>query len=214
MANKKKSILTLTEQFELLGPFLKHLGETKQACGYNPIDNYYYRIVQGAALAWLIDPTIHIGPSRPTKKKPYDFGNSRTEKGESKSCYIDTGDADGSFEFTNQNMPTEQAKLHNHESFLFSVNNEREEILFIMYLNDQTTTDALKSIIIPKQQIMQKKHGEERCSNMRPSISVKISEVLNINGVRFVNHELKEVTKEDILKYLGQTPPTSNPFFG
>jgi len=207
----------LQKQTELLKPFVTLLSQIRKACGFNPADNYFYRIIQAVDLLSVIDNSVILGRPRPCPEYPNDYTNSRTQFGESKSCYVTRTKKgrykNGSFEFTNQNMPKEQKKFNSYESFLFSVNNSNEEILFVMYLNDDVSVNAFRELVKPKQKLIQERHKEKRDSNMRPSIMVKISDVLNIPNCRIVNNQKREITKDETLILLGWKA-AENSFFG
>lgn len=209
-------VYSLKEQAELIKPFVTIISQLKQRFGVNPADNYFYRIIQAANLVSVVDSSIKLGRPRPTKKEPNDYTNSRTSLGESKSCYIKKCKGkykDGSFEFTNQNMPKEQRKLNSYESFMFSVNNENEEVLFVVYLNDSVSVDEIRKLIRPKQQEIQTKYDPNRDSTMRPSLTLKVSEILKIPNCRIVDNNCCEVDSSFVRQILGWEAK-DNSFFG
>lgn len=210
-------VKSVQEQTELLKPFVNLISQIRKICGFNPADNYFYRIIQAADLLSTIDSSIVLGRPRPCPEYPNDYTNSRTSFGEGKSCYVTQTKKgrckNGKFEFTNQNMPEEQEKFNSYESFLFSVNNVNEEILFVMYLNNDVSVNAFRQSVHPKQKLIQERWDEKRGSNMRPSIMISISDVLNIPNCRIVNNQRREISKDETLLLLGWKTP-DNPFFG
>jgi len=140
--NDKDLIKTMDNIIILLNDF-------KKVYGFNPLDNYKYREIKIAEYINKFDITYKCNSGR----KGFDFINSRTSKGESKSCILRNKNIlKAKFEFDKQNLNKRRIKTLEYEAFSFGIFSEDSNLpLYVIYVNTDNGLDKIREIIRSKQ---------------------------------------------------------------